>query len=73
MYISGMGVRKAFDKALHYFTLSAHQGHSLALYNLGQVGEALVRRRSVPKPSLHPLASSLVSHPDLRVHNYYLK
>ena len=37
MYIGGMGVRKAHDKALHYFTLSAHQGHTLALYNLGQM------------------------------------
>ena len=35
MYIAGLGVRKAYDKALHYFTLSAHQGHTLALYNLG--------------------------------------
>eukprot|EP00965_Chrysotila_dentata_P025888 859036-Pleurochrysis_carterae.AAC.1 len=25
MYISGMGVKKAYDKALHHFTLAAHQ------------------------------------------------
>ena len=37
MHIAGMGVKKAYDKALHYFTLSAHQGHTLALYNLGQM------------------------------------
>jgi TPR repeat protein len=25
MHIAGLGVRKQYDKALHYFTLSAHQ------------------------------------------------
>ncbi|EOD32811.1 hypothetical protein EMIHUDRAFT_112149 [Emiliania huxleyi CCMP1516] len=34
MHIAGLG---AHDKALHHFTLSAHQGHTLALYNLGQM------------------------------------
>ena len=37
MYVGGMGVKKAHDKALHHFTLAAHQGHTLALYNLGQM------------------------------------
>lgn len=58
MYIGGMGVKKAFDKALHYFTLSAHQGHSLALYNLGQV-----RRPPSPLASHTPWPGPMSSLP----------
>lgn len=35
--MGGLGIAEAYEKALHYFTLSAHQGHTLALYNLGQM------------------------------------
>eukprot|EP00967_Tisochrysis_lutea_P040096 scaffold48096_cov33-Tisochrysis_lutea.AAC.7 len=51
----GYGVPVSHTTALQLFQKAAERGNAEA-----QVGEALVRRRSVPKPSLHPLASSLM-------------
>ena len=37
MYQHGEGVEKDYEKAIHYYTLSANQGNSSAQYNLGNM------------------------------------
>jgi TPR repeat protein len=37
MYFEGDGVEKNSATAMQYFSMAAHQGHTQALYHLGQI------------------------------------